>query len=120
VSHLLGYMHDISHDITPLLMSFSSSKGPDVGSTVGVGHLWVVVRDTAYLSQVASFVGDVALLFDMPSSVAEQALVDLHAMMCGVSVSAAPQAVYIAFIGAILPPIHEVVEACVKHGLENV
>jgi hypothetical protein len=58
---------------------------------------------------------DAALLFDVPSSVAEQALVDLHTVVCGVSVSATPQAVNVAFIGAMFPPVCKVIEACVKH-----
>jgi hypothetical protein len=97
-------------------MSFSLSEGPDIGGTVGIGHLQVVIGNAAYLSQVASFVEDVALFFDMPSPIAEQALVDLGTVVCGVSVLAAPQAVDIAFIGAVLPPIHEVIKTGVKHG----
>jgi hypothetical protein len=72
----LGHVRDVSRDITPLLMSFSSSEGPDVRSAVSVGHPRMVIGDAAYSSGLASFVGDVALLLSMSNSIAEEALID--------------------------------------------
>jgi hypothetical protein len=63
---------------------------------------------------------DVALFLDMPCSVIEQALVDMRAVVSGVSIFATPEAVHVVFIGAMLPPICEVVEPCIEHGSGNV
>jgi hypothetical protein len=43
MSHLFGHVCDVSHDITPLLMSFLPSEGPDVRGAVSVDHMGVVV-----------------------------------------------------------------------------
>jgi hypothetical protein len=64
--------------------------------------------------------GDVTLLFDVPGPIAEQALVDMYAVVHEVSAPATPEAMCIIFIGAVLLPIHEVIEPCIKHGLGNV
>jgi hypothetical protein len=112
----LGHVCDISYDITPLLTSFLPSEGPDVGSAVSVGHLGMVIRDVANLPSMASSMWDATLFLNMPCSIAEQALVDVHAIMCGVTIPAAPEAVCAIFIGAVFPPVHEVVKSCIKHG----
>jgi hypothetical protein len=116
----LGHIHDVFYDITPLLMSSLSSKGPNISGAIGVGHLRMVVRDTAHSPQAASSIRDVTLLFDMPGSVAEQALIDLCTVMHGVPTPATPQAVYVASIRAGLLAICEVIEAGIEHGPRNI
>jgi hypothetical protein len=70
----------------------------------------------AYLSSSAPFVGDVALWFPMSNSITEEALVDAGAVACGVPIPFAPLASFIILIGAMLPPIHKIVKAGIKHG----
>jgi hypothetical protein len=98
-------MCDNSHDITPLLMSFLLSKGPDVRGAISIGHLGVIVGDMANLSGTAMSMWDAALLFKVPCSVTEQALVDVHAFMCEMAVSTTLEAVCVVFVGAVFPPI---------------
>jgi hypothetical protein len=107
---------DISRDITPLLTSVPSSKGPDIRCAVGVGHPRVVVRDTAHSPCLAPFVRDSAELFLVSIPIAEQALIDPGAVMRGVPVSFAPLASLVVLLRAVLPPIRKVVEASVEHG----
>jgi hypothetical protein len=76
----------------------------------------VVIRDAAYLSGLASFVRDTALLLPMSNSIAEQALMDAYAIACQVPVLFAPLASFVVLVGAVLPPVHKVVEASIKHG----
>jgi hypothetical protein len=108
-------MHDISHDITPLLTSFLASEGSNIRGAVGIGHMSLVVGDAADPSGLTSFVWDAALFFSMPDSIAEQALVDACAVTHQMPVPLAPEAVFVVLIGAVLPPICEVIEPCVKH-----
>jgi hypothetical protein len=69
-------MCDVSCDITPLLASFPSSEGPDIGRAIGVSHPQVVVRDTAHSSRLAPFVWNATELFLVSVPVAKQTLVD--------------------------------------------
>jgi hypothetical protein len=109
-------VRDVSRDITPLLMSCSSSEGPNIRCAVGVSHPWVVIGDVAHSSRLASFVWDVAELFLVSIPIAEQALVDPRAVTCGVSTPFAPLTVLIVLLRAVLPPVRKVVEAGIKHG----
>jgi hypothetical protein len=113
-------MCDVSCDITPLLTSFPSSKGPDVRRTVGVGHPGMVIGDVTYSPRLASLVGDSAELLLMPVSIAEQILVDSGAVTRGMPASFAPLASFVVLLGAMLPPIGKVFEASVKHGLRDI
>jgi hypothetical protein len=111
---------DISHDITPLLASFPSSEGPDIRCAVSVGHSGVVIRDAAYSSRSASFVGDLTVLLLMPVSVTQQALVDSGAVARRMSAPFAPLASFVVLFGAMLPSVSEVVEASVEHGPRDI
>jgi hypothetical protein len=71
-------------------------------------------------SGAAPFVWDVALFFHVPSPVTEQALIDVHAVVCDMPILAAPETVHIILVRAMLPPIREVVEPCIEHGLGDV
>jgi hypothetical protein len=113
-------MHDDSCDITPLLMSFLLSEGPDVRGTVSVGHVGMIVGDVTDSSGVAASMWDVALFFEVSCPVAEQALVDVHTLVCEVAMSLAPEAVRVIFVGPVLPPVCEVVEPHVEYGLGNI
>jgi hypothetical protein len=113
-------VHDDSCDITPLLMSFLLSEGPNVQGAVGIGHLGVVIGDVTDLSSMASSVENVALLFKMPHSITEQALINVRTLVCEMAGLPAPEAVHVVFIRAMLPPICEVVEPHVKYCLRNI
>jgi hypothetical protein len=113
-------MCDGSCDITPLLMSFLPSKGSNIRGTVGIGHLRVVIRDMADLSSTAVPMWDATLFFEMPCQITEQALIDVCAFVCEVPRLSAPEAVGIVLVGAMFPPICEVVEPCIEYGSENV
>jgi hypothetical protein len=52
----------------------------------------------------------------MSNSIAEQALMDACAIACRVPVLFAPLASSVVLVGAMLPPIHKVVKASIKHG----
>jgi hypothetical protein len=80
----------------------------------------MVVGDTTYSPHSASLVGDSAELFLMSVPVAEQALVDSGAVTHGMPASLAPLASLVVLLGAMLPPIHKVVEAGVEHGPRDV
>jgi hypothetical protein len=69
---------------------------------------------------MAPLVWDAALFFHMPSSVAEQALIDVHAVMHDMPSLSTPEAMLVILVGAVLPPIHEVVEPCIEHSPGNV
>jgi hypothetical protein len=111
---------DVSRDITPLLTSFPSSEGPDVRRAVGVGHSGVVVGDTAYSSCPALLMGDSTVLLLMPVPVTQQALVDSGAIAHRVPTPFAPLASFVILFRAMLPPVSEVVEAGVEHGLRDI
>jgi hypothetical protein len=113
-------MRDVSHDITPLLMSFPSSEGPDVRRAVGVSHSGVVIGDAAHSSHSASLMGDSTVLLLMPVPVTQQALVDSGAVARRVSAPFAPLASFIVLFGAVLPPVSEVVEAGVEHSPRDI
>jgi hypothetical protein len=76
----------------------------------------VVVGDAAYSSCSASFVRDTTQLFLMSVRVAEQALIDVRAVTCGVPTPFAPLTALVVLLGAVFPPVCKVVEAGVKHG----
>jgi hypothetical protein len=101
-------------------MSFLPSKGPDVSGAIGIGHSRVVIGDMAYLPGATSSVWNVALLLHMPSSVTEQALIDVCTVVHGVSILIALEVVHIVLIGAVLLPICKVIKPGVEHGSENI
>jgi hypothetical protein len=113
-------MHDVSRDITPLLTSFLSSKGPNVRRAVGVSHPRVVIGDAAHSPRSASFVWDAAELFLVSSPIAEQALVDSRTVACRMPTPFTPLVAFVVLFGAVLPPICKVVEASIKHGLRDI
>jgi hypothetical protein len=76
----------------------------------------VVVGDSADLPSSASLVGNVALQFPMSGSIAEQTLIDAHAVACRIPVPFAPLALFIILFRAMFSPVCEVVEAGIKHG----
>jgi hypothetical protein len=110
----------VSTVITPLLISFLPFEGPDVRGAVSVGHSRVVVRDTADSSSMAVLVQDATLFFEMPCLVTEQALVDVCTVVDEVARFPTPVAVCVVFIGAMLPPIHEVIEPCIEYSLGDI
>jgi hypothetical protein len=59
---------------------------------------------------------DTASLFHVPTSIAEQALVDICAVVCDMPISLAPMATLIVLIWTVFSPIGEIVEPCVEHG----
>jgi hypothetical protein len=120
MSYLFGSHYDVSCDITPLLTSFLPSEGPDICGAVGVGHSWVVIRGLAHSSGSAPLVQNAAMFFHMPHSVTEQALIDAWAVARGVPIPLAPLAAFVVLVGAMLPPVHEVVKACIEHGPQDV
>jgi hypothetical protein len=113
-------MCDVSHDITPLLTSFSAFKGLDIQSAKSIGHLGVVVRDVTDSSGATAVVGDVTLLLKVPCVITEQALVDMRTLVYEVAGLPAPLAVCIIFIGAMFPSICEVIEPSIEYSLGDV
>src|SRR5258708_3497331 len=107
---------DVSRDITPHLMSFLPSKGPDVGRAWGIGILGVVIRDLADSSIMTSFVGIATMGFDMSCSVAEHTLIDLGAPLHGVPRACTLFTIGMLVIWAILPTIGEVGDSCIEYG----
>jgi hypothetical protein len=80
----------------------------------------VVVRDAAYSSRSAPLVEDLTVLLLMPIPVTQQALVNPGAVARRVPVPFAPLAAFIVLLGAMLPPVSEVVEAGVEHGSRDI
>jgi hypothetical protein len=80
----------------------------------------MVIRDSADLSSMASFVRDMASFLHMPGSIAEQALVDVYTVVCNMPISFAPVAMLIVFVWAMFPPVHKVIEPCIEHGSRDV
>jgi hypothetical protein len=72
------------------------------------------------LSSTASLVGNVALLFKMPCSITEQALIDVHTLVREMARLPTSEAVHVVFIRAVLPPICEVIKPCVKYCLRDI
>jgi hypothetical protein len=63
---------------------------------------------------------DTTLFFSMPDPVAEQALVNACAITRRVPIPFIPEASFVVLVGAVFPPIGEVIEPCIKHGLQDV
>jgi hypothetical protein len=113
-------VRDVSRDITPLLTSFPSSEGSDVQGAVCVGHPGVVVGDATYSSCTTSLVRGSAVLFLVSVSVAQQALVDTGTVACRVPAPFTPLAAFVVLLGAVFPPVGEVIEAGVEHGSRDI
>jgi hypothetical protein len=113
-------VRDVSRDITPLLTSFPSSEGPDVRGAVCVGHSGVVIGDATYSPCAASLVRGSAVLFLVPVSVAQQALVDAGTVTRRMPTLFTPLAAFVVLFGAVFPPVSEVVEAGVKHSSRDI
>src|SRR5258708_26686189 len=75
---------DISHDSTPLLMSFSLSEGPDIGQTGGIGNAGVVVQYSADSPVTIAFVREATVGLDVSCTIAQHTLVDLGTAFGGV------------------------------------
>jgi hypothetical protein len=56
----------------------------------------------------------------MPCPVAEQTLVDAQAVSCQVPISFAPLASVVVLFWAVFPPICEIIEPSIEHGLQNI
>src|SRR5258708_7796030 len=114
------WCHDISHDITPHLTSFLSSKGPDVCRTGGVSDAGMIIWDSTDSSISATLVGIMAVRFDMSSTIAEDTLDELGTSLHWVSHTCTPSTGGILIIRTILPTIGEVGNACIKHSAGDV
>ncbi len=114
------WSRDVSRDITPLLMSILPSKGPDVGCTRGVSNLGVVVGYMADPPFSAPFVWVVAMHLNMSGTIAKDTLDKLGASFCWMSCSRAPSTGGMLIVWAVFPPIGEVGDASVKHGMGDV
>jgi hypothetical protein len=64
--------------------------------------------------------GDSTVLLLMPVPVTQQALVDSGAVTRRVSAPFAPLTLFVVLFGAVLPPVSEVVEASIEHGLRDI
>ena len=107
---------DVSHDITPCLMSFLPSEGPDVCSAGGVSDMGVVIRDSTDLSFTTVFVRVVAVHFDMSSTIAEDTLGDLGASLRGMSDPCTLLTMRVFIVWAIFPPVGKVGNAGIEYG----
>src|SRR5713226_3084799 len=114
------WCHDVSCDITPHLMSFLSSEGPDIHRTGGVGDAGVIVWDLADPSVPTVFVRVTAVHFNMPGAIAEDTLGKLGALFCWMPHMRTPPTDGILVVWTIFPPIGEVVDACIKHGAGDI
>ncbi len=101
-------------------MSFSLSKGPNVGSTGDVGDTRMVVGYAADSPFSTMLVGIVAVHFNVSGTIAEDTLCDLGTSFGWVSHSCAPFAVGVFVFWTILPSISEVCDACIEHGAGDI
>src|SRR5258708_15392728 len=111
---------DISHDITPLLMSFSSSEGPDIGQRGGIGNAGVVIQYSADSPVMTAFVREATVGLDVSRTIAQHTLVDLGTAFSGVFHLCTPSTGSFIICWAVFPPIGEVVDACIKHSARDV
>ena len=114
------WSHDISCDITPLLMSFLLSKGPNVCLAGGVSNMGMVIGHATDLSLSTAFMRVAAVHFDMSGAIAKDTLCDLGTPLCGVSCARAPFAIGVLIVWAVFPPIGEVGNACVEYSRGNI
>ena len=96
------------------------SKGPGIHRTGGVGDAGVIIWDLADLSIPTAFVRVTAVHLNVSSAIAKDTLGELGAPLCRMPYMHTPSTVGVLVVRTVFPPIGEIIDACIKHGVGDI